>query len=104
MLSPIFESLLNGEYYSKYERYDGVNEILTISSIDHELKITRDYMKLDAVQYSMHLFNPHHGVPIHRENIVMIDYKQFLASDADEVFGITKEDVQTVLDYYRSLG
>lgn len=103
-MSPLFESLLNGDHHTRYERYDGVNEILTISTIDHELKVTNEYMQLDAVQYSMQLANPHHGVPIHRELIVVIDYKHFLLSDVAEVFGITTADVQAALDYYRSLG
>lgn len=104
MLSPIFESLFNNESYNRYERYDGINQILTISSTDHEIQVTPEMMKLDSVEYSMQLMYPHHGIPINRTNVFMIDYNIFLDSDANDVFGITKEDIQTVLDYYRSLG
>lgn len=101
MLNPIFESILNDE---RYERYDGINEVLILSTIDYEVKVTKEYMKLDKVQYNMNLVNPHHGIPLHRETVAVIYYETFLASDDEETFGITKDDVNAVLSYYRSLG
>lgn len=100
MLNTIFENMLNEE---RYERYDGINNILTISTSNYEIKITPTYMKLDKVQYNMNLVNPHHGIPFNRETIVSIDYKTFIDGDKDEVFGITKDDVNAVLTYYRGL-
>lgn len=101
MLNPIFESILNDE---RYERYDGINEVLILSTVDYEIKVTQEFMKLDKVQYNMNLVDPHHGIPLHRETVAVIYYKDFLESDSDETFGITKKDVNAILSYYRSLG
>lgn len=101
MLNPIFESILNDE---RYERYDGINEVLILSTVEYELKVTKEYIKLDKVQYNMNLADPYHGIPLHRETVVVIWYKQFLAGTENETFGVTKDDVNAVLSYYRSLG
>lgn len=101
MLSPIFESILND---SRYERYDAINHVLILSTINYEVKVTSEYMKLDKVEYNMNLIDPHHGIPLHRETIAVIYYKAFLESDEHETFGVTKDDVNAVLNYYRSLG
>lgn len=100
MLNSIFEALLSTECY---ERYDGVNNVLIISTSEYEVKVTQTYIKLDKVQYNMNLVNPYHGIPFNRETIVSIDYHTFLAGDKNEVFGITKDDVNALLTHYRSL-
>lgn len=105
MLNPIFESLLDPALsHERYERYDGVNEVLVISTEEYEIRVTNDYIKLDNVEYNMNLVNPFNGVPVHRETIAFIDYKMFLAGDNDNVFGVTKDDVNAILTYFRSLG
>ncbi|QXO12064.1 hypothetical protein pEaSNUABM44_00368 [Erwinia phage pEa_SNUABM_44] len=102
MLSPIFEIMLNPEHsHSRFERYDGVRNKLIISTSTHELEVTLDYIKLDLVHYNMNVINPFHGIPIHRELVVMIDYEIFLMSNSAEVFGITRDDIVEVLSYYR---
>lgn len=100
MLHPIFESFF--ESTNRYERYDGINEVLIISNEFYEIKVTNTYIKLDEVQYNMNVVNPYYGIPISRETKVFIEYKTFLSGDKNEVFGITKEQVQIILDYYRS--
>jgi hypothetical protein len=100
MLNSIFEALLGTD---RYERYDGINNVLIISTIDYEVKVTPTYMKLDKVQYNMNLVNPHHGIPFNRETIASIDYNVFLDGENDEVFGISKNDVNAILNHYRSL-
>lgn len=100
MLSTIFEALLGTD---RYERYDGINNVLVISTTDYEVKVTPTYMKLDKVQFNMNLVNPHHGIPFNRETVASIDYHVFLEGDKDEVFGITKDDVNSILNHYRSL-
>jgi hypothetical protein len=100
MLSSIFESLLGSD---RYERYDGINNILVISTTEYEVKVTSTYIKLDKVQFNMNLVDPHHGIPFNRELVASIDYHTFLEGDKDEVFGITKDDVNAILNHYRSV-
>jgi hypothetical protein len=105
MLSPIFESLLDPKLsHARYERYDGINEVLIISTEEHEVRVTNEYIRLDSVEYNMNLVNPFNGIPIHRETIAFIDYKMFLLGSGDNVFGVTKDDVNALLTYFRSLG
>ncbi len=87
-----------------YERYDGINEVLTVSTTELEMQITRDVIKVDAVQYNTKLIDPYYSVPLSRENIITVQYNDFLSQDEDDIFGITKSDVNAVLEYYRSKG
>lgn len=100
MLNKIFEELLSTE---RYERYDGVNNVLVISTFEYEIRVTETTIKLDKVQFNMNLVNPHHGIPLNRETIIVIDYNTFLNGDAAEVFGVTKDDINAVLEHYRSI-
>ncbi|SOK58646.1 hypothetical protein [Yersinia phage fHe-Yen9-04] len=105
MLNPIFETMLDPDKaYMRFERYDGVRGILTISTETHEVQITDSYIKLDEVRYNQNLVNSYHGVPIYRNLIVMIDYNLFLESNSDEVLGVSKDDVTIILEYYKRLG
>lgn len=100
MLSPIFEILLGTD---RYERYDGIKNVLVISTTEYEITVTPTNMNLDKVQFNMNLVNPYHGIPFNREMIASINYNVFLEGDIDEVFGITKDDVNAILSHYRSL-
>ena len=70
MLSPIFEALMGDD---RYERFDGVTNVLTISTIDYEIRVSSNQIRLDKVQFNMNLVNPHHGIPYSREAVDLID-------------------------------
>lgn len=87
----------------KYERYNASTDTLTISTNEYELTVTSENIILDKVQFNNSVLNPAFGIPLYRENVMRIEYVIFMNSNSDEVFGVTKNDVIEVLNYFEAL-
>lgn len=105
MMSSVFKDLLDPALkHQRYERYDGINEVLIISNNNYELKITSVSMKLDSVVYAESTADKYHSIPVYRKNIALINHQVFVASGVDEINGVTDSDVKAALEHYRKFG
>lgn len=83
---------------TRFERFDSVNEVLTICTLKYELTVSLTSVIINSVQFNENVIDAFYGIPLNRTNIFKLEYNLCENLPKEQ-----EESILKVLEYYRSL-